>query len=477
MIIDINVLKKLNNRFGVAPLSRLPDIKNALKFSHYFIKLPDQYESILTDAEYEWDEEDNAYKYGNQSIYIASNELIIWVFKNTLVRLLSINNIKKWISGNDEYPMGKANAFFIVYGKLTGQDFGTGEEAGDNIPAGETFTDEEEGGVATEPSKEEKSGKDYSPSDIQKILKQSEEEEEENSTLTTGKSSKPSSSILPPTRSKVGNSISYKPGDVARNLLNTLFKIYHYNPEKPHPIRMPADEIIDLHQRALTLHPVDKKIIIDFLKSGVIQPLEEGYITKQQFKSLLEYIIKGTIKEIKKNSSKNKKKTIPRKKDIDEITTTGNVQGYNIPGAFAGNNSSRRKSNIKPSEYTLTSDGREELQRPADRLYESSRFNFKSSKQKLKESREYSAEKLYQMWKEDRDGEYIYVDDNGAAYYVAHGSVKETIASRGTEDEEKFQLINQWFEKNGISLNIWHINERGNVDLMTNKGEILGGFV
>ena len=69
-----------------------------------------------------------------KSFSLTHDGNVIWTFKDVLFRGLSLDSVQKWTSGDAEYPMGKANAFFIVYGKLTGQDLGEGETAGDNVP-------------------------------------------------------------------------------------------------------------------------------------------------------------------------------------------------------------------------------------------------------------------------------------------------------------------------------------------------------
>jgi hypothetical protein len=76
----------------------------------------------------------------------------------------------------------------------------------------------------------------------------------------------------------------------------------------------------------------------------------------------------------------NKKQQIERirflvremvKKRIQEMTTTGNVAGYNIPGAFAGNKKTNRKRIKKTAEqngYTLSSKGKQDIKIKADPL-------------------------------------------------------------------------------------------------------------
>jgi hypothetical protein len=64
------------------------------------------------------------------------------------------------------------------------------------------------------------------------------------------------------------------------------------------------------------------------------------------------------------------KHELPEEK-LDEMTTTGDVAGYNVPGAFSKRGGSER--GIKGSEslgYTLTPQGKKEMHRPADKLTE-----------------------------------------------------------------------------------------------------------
>lgn len=95
---------------------------------------------------------------------------------------------------------------------------------------------------------------------------------------------------------------------------------------------------------------------------------------------------------------------------------------------------------------------------------------------KLQEADKYSTEELQAMWEDDENGEYIQVSDDGSARYVAHGRAMEEIAPKGTGDW-KYRLINQWFNTHGIFLNIWYVNERGNIELVSRSGKFLGGLV
>lgn len=95
---------------------------------------------------------------------------------------------------------------------------------------------------------------------------------------------------------------------------------------------------------------------------------------------------------------------------------------------------------------------------------------------KLMEADKYSPEELQAIWQEDEEGEYIQINDKYGTWYVAHGKAMEQIAPKDTGDY-KFRLINMWMAKHGISYNIWYVNERGNVELVSRNGKFLGGLV
>jgi hypothetical protein len=59
------------------------------------------------------------------------------------------------------------------------------------------------------------------------------------------------------------------------------------------------------------------------------------------------------------------------KKELEEITTTGNIAGYNVPMAFQGNNpknKARKKGIATQLGMQLTPRGQKDLDRPADKL-------------------------------------------------------------------------------------------------------------
>jgi hypothetical protein len=386
MIIDLNILKRLGKRFGVFPISvGPPPLQAALqKPEIVFIKAPAGVEPAITGGGYQWDDELNGYRFGNnQKLFLAPDGTTIWIFKDVLFRGLSLDSVQKWTSGDAEYPMGKANAFFIVYGKLTGQDLGEGETAGDNVPDGETASDEGGGGLAMA----EPEGTPFSKQDIQAMLKGdfSVAGATPKQSMDTAIPSGPPAA--PPDRSKVGQPLPPEQGSEAEKIIKTLYKKAKINPSsklsKQNPIRLDSDAIIDLYQRAKQMAPEEGEKLIAFLKSGAVLPLEEGKIAKYQLEGLMEAIVGGIVSEIDKAKQKAKEKKSkvknPTEQDetLDEMTTTSGgggssagTPGYNIPGAFSGRKMRDRKGHIEVLGYKMTPEGEKEYNREGDKLYE-----------------------------------------------------------------------------------------------------------
>lgn len=114
---------------------------------------------------------------------------------------------------------------------------------------------------------------------------------------------------------------------------------------------------------------------------------------------------------------------------------------------------------------------------------------------------ELPAEELAEIWRDDKDGEYVQINDDGSAYYVAHGRAMEQIAPpvsqqtqrvfRGGDPrrqdamsdapvdtvENTFRLIRQWMEAKQFWPNVWSVNDHGNIELYTANGKPLGGLV
>lgn len=120
--------------------------------------------------------------------------------------------------------------------------------------------------------------------------------------------------------------------------------------------------------------------------------------------------------------------------------------------------------------------------------------------------KQYSAEQLQAIWDDDKDSEYIQFADDGSARYIAHGEVmkpdivpptKDRTMSQFTggdvrlksiwrdvpseppdADKQRLQLTRAWMDQHKFFPNIWHVNERGNIELVDPRtGNFLGGLV
>jgi hypothetical protein len=109
-------------------------------------------------------------------------------------------------------------------------------------------------------------------------------------------------------------------------------------------------------------------------------------------------------------------------------------------------------------------------------------------------------EELAELWREDQAGEYIQINPDDSAYYIAHRRAIEQIAPPRSQqrasyfvggdprkravsqegpaqDSQTFKLIRAWMAKNNYSPNIWAVNDHGNVELYDHNGKALGGLV
>jgi hypothetical protein len=293
--------------------------------------------------------------------------------------------------------MGKSNAFFTIYGKLTGQDLGQDETAGDNVPDGDQ---EDGGGIA---SADDENAPKFSKADIQKML--SGEFPAEPSEDPNGLSDEPSAPLKGgmPDRTKIG--LPTPVGSKADQIIRAIYRKAHVDPNskmsKQNPIRIDSDEIIDIYNTAKTLPPEEKEKVIAFLKSGIVLPMKEGKIYRSQILSLVERIVEGVVKEVETAKTKiqekkrwtvklekeqsgasaagpvNGKKDSDQEKPLEEMTTTSGgggssagTPGYNIPGAWAGGSLEKNKKHIEVLGYTLTPTGKKDMERAGDNLYE-----------------------------------------------------------------------------------------------------------
>jgi hypothetical protein len=90
-----------------------------------------------------------------------------------------------------------------------------------------------------------------------------------------------------------------------------------------------------------------------------------------------------------------------------------------------------------------------------------------------KKLKELPFDEIVEYWNDDKDGEYIQVDGNEAAF-IAHGRVVEKI---GKNYGNIFAGIRAWCEEHQYWPNVWSVNDHGNVSLYDKRGNYLGGIV
>ena len=93
-------------------------------------------------------------------------------------------------------------------------------------------------------------------------------------------------------------------------------------------------------------------------------------------------LVKGKVISLKESDRKlyenyvdslmgDKQITEQKKKELEEMTTTGDVSGYNVPSAFSGKGGSKKGvAGSAALGYTLTAVGQKEMERQGDRLLE-----------------------------------------------------------------------------------------------------------
>lgn len=81
---------------------------------------------------------------------------------------------------------------------------------------------------------------------------------------------------------------------------------------------------------------------------------------------------------------------------------------------------------------------------------------------------------LQSAWREDQSGEYVQINPDDSVWYIAHGRAREQIAPKG--ERNPFPKIGIWMQRGGVILNIWKVNDHGNVELMSRSGKELGGL-
>lgn len=324
MNIDLDVLKKLSPTYAVVPIEYIKELKELVAGGK--TGQSPEHESILTSGGYEWDDASKTYINGDQSVYaFPGAPVVVWAWQGSLARAFKdLDSFQKWITGNDKYPDGKANEFIKVYSEMTGE---MGDDGG-----GVGVADAPNRGVG---------GTEFK---------------------FAGKGSRPKEPEFK------------QPADPTDALIFRFKKKAGYNKT------LPSDEIITLGMRA---KKEGNQKLLDFLKT--ITPLGENFVKKSDLSKLIQEIAKRIVTEIDVDEESGtsaaspvtgpmalKKKKVMDEEQIDEMTTTmSGTTGYNIPGAFSRRGGSVK--GVKGSEklgYKLTTAGKEEMKRSADKLYE-----------------------------------------------------------------------------------------------------------
>jgi hypothetical protein len=416
MKINLKVLQELAPHYGVAPLANVKGAAQSIKTSG--AKAPAQYEPVLTGNGYEWDENNSRYVLGDQVMYFfPSGKVFLWVWDNTLSRPIQGTSVLvKWVQGDDKYPQGKANSFMGIYKDKTGQ----GEEGGGTAVAPEDAEHNEEepmdrsdaseptnpvfkgignrGEEVPEPSSKDpvdilivnakkKMGKNGTlPSDDILDLYQKSKELKSNKLMTFIKTIKPL---------KEGFIKKSTLDEVIRQIVKTIVKESSgMNDEEAMQDKVVLDiarqvfnnpklEIIrdksSPEGRIYLLKSTDRNDIV----ARFIWKTPQGnwkYLKQDPTTNLKKWIDvpNGNVSEETGTSAVapvttpfafKKKPTMESDISLEEMTTTGAVGGYNIPGAFSKRGGS--EAGVEGSEslgYTLTGIGKKDMQRHADKL-------------------------------------------------------------------------------------------------------------
>lgn len=266
MKIDLNVLKQIAQTYGVAPVQMIPGAAQLIQ-GKQSSQADDEGHQVLTSNGYTFNPADRAYhkesefEDEDQMIYAIpetpKGPIYLWVLAGQLARILpGPEKLKKWIEGDFKYPDGKVNKFIETYMEMTGQSKGSPKSA-----MAKGAPEDRMAGPEPEIEDEPMSGPVPDRSDV-------------------GEPPSQADAII----NKIMLGAKIKPGTKL---------------SKQAPIRLPADEIIDLYQKAKELakeDPEEGKKLLDFIKTLKTTPFSET-IKRSQLESLIREIVKGIVKE------------------------------------------------------------------------------------------------------------------------------------------------------------------------------------
>lgn len=244
MKIDINILQQLAPTFGVAPVQMMKGLSQVIS-GKVGIQAEGEVAEILQGAGYTFSFNDQGYhnesQYADddQAVYILPNGLIVWVWAKQLARGFDEpSKLAKWVSGDSKYPGGKVNKFIEVYSKAIG--------LGPKAPKG--------------------------PEDR----------------MVHGDEEIPSEPMPGPVPDRSGVAPAMGEADKLIAMAKKKSGVAG---------RLPADDIIDLYQKAKGLKKAEQKKLMDFVKT--LKPMNENFIKKSSLETLIQEIVRGIVKESK----------------------------------------------------------------------------------------------------------------------------------------------------------------------------------
>jgi hypothetical protein len=411
MKINLKVLQQLAPVFGVGALQSNPPVQKILN-SGTSGKASANYEPILTGAGYEWSDERNAYSLGDQIIYFfPAGNVFLWTWTGLFRGLKGGEMITKWVQGDEKYPEGKANKFMGTYKNMTGQDGAQGgvataepEDDEEDRMKGATSGDISFSGTgdrgaayASNPApvakgdetdllisklkKQVKSG--TLPSDLMIDLGLKAKKDNNGKLLAFLKTVRPvnentikrsqlntlvreiikgiikegwedDNEVLGLARQAWGQN-NWRVQKSRKSEHGTVYQLSFNQPISRFLWKTNDGSWKALDPKTKKWNPVQGKVG-EMTGTGAVSPV----MTPNAFKKT-----KGAMEGLEPLGG------MEEEGKIDEMTTTGDVSGYNIPAAFSKRGGSQR--GVKGSEslgYTLTPQGKKEMNRTADKLYQ-----------------------------------------------------------------------------------------------------------
>jgi len=431
MKIDVSILQQLAPTYGVQPLQAVPQVILAIN-AGASEQAPSEAETILSEAGYTWAENMLGYKNGEQLVFFITapqQPFFVWIWKKSLMRAFdSSQKLAKWVIGDEKYPEGKGNKFMALYSKAIGGDdmdrskggditfTGTGERSNDYKSSKVDPTD----ALIAKLTKQAGSSKKL-PSDIMIDVGLKAKKEKNDKLLNFLKTISPikeeklkrsqletlikeiirgilSEGVIDPIRksdpdafhyaSQVWGKNNWRIGDSRKTKYGTVYKMVINKPISRFLWLTPKGEWKALDPKTRTWNVIQsvsemsgtsatapistpiafKKSVDEGDEADAVNDMwavSDDDLDAHGMKDKYSKKFKSNDKSKKQGIAKVKGKEIP----IDEMTTTGDVSGYNIPGAFAKKGGSQKGLEGSAAlGFTLTPTGEKDMQRQADKI-------------------------------------------------------------------------------------------------------------